>query len=372
MLAARGIPADDGSARLLAVKLADAKARAAGLLYRRAHGDYSPDPDAARFPDPPAPAKPVEAPLTGEALLAMWARERQPARATLEAYRGKFRTLARVLGFDDLRRVRPEEVARFKQARLGEGRDAGTVADDVLACGAVCRWAARNRILPDNPFAGMAPKVDRRGPARREPYSDEEAKRILTAAREAEGALRWLPWLLCFTGARIGELADLRRGDVRQEAGADILDIRPTAERAGKNATMQRMIPLHPAVLAEGFLDYLAALPAEPAGPLFPDLKPNKAGSRTEAASTNLARWVRRAAGIKDKPKAPAHSWRHRMEDELRKVRALPEVVDAITGRHNPRNAGAGYGKGFRGMPDEVLKDLARIPSPISLGPQKL
>jgi hypothetical protein len=54
------------------------------------------------------------------------------------------------------------------------------------------------------------------------------------------------------------------------------------------------------------------------------------------------------------------------MEDELRKVRAPAEVVDAITGRHNPRNAGAGYGRGFRGMPAEVLKELERIPSPVS------
>ncbi len=54
------------------------------------------------------------------------------------------------------------------------------------------------------------------------------------------------------------------------------------------------------------------------------------------------------------------------MEDELRKVRALPEVQDAITGRHNPKNAGAGYGRGFRGMPAEVLKDLARVPNPLA------
>jgi hypothetical protein len=80
---------------------------------------------------------------------------------------------------------------------------------------------------------------------------------------------------------------------------------------------------------------------------------PTKEPVRAEAL---LAAWTAEAK--------PAHSWRHRMEDELRRVRALPEVMDAITGRHNPRNAGAGYGKGFRAMPDEVLKDLGRIPSP--------
>jgi hypothetical protein len=52
------------------------------------------------------------------------------------------------------------------------------------------------------------------------------------------------------------------------------------------------------------------------------------------------------------------------MEDELRKARAPAEVQDAITGRHNPRNAGAGYGKGYRGMSDETLKELRKVPLP--------
>ncbi len=64
-------------------------------------------------------------------------------------------------------------------------------------------------------------------------------------------------------------------------------------------------------------------------------------------------------------------SWLLRMQDELREVRALPEMVDAITSRHNPQNAGDGYGHGFRGMPEEVIKDLARILSPCSTYPDQ-
>lgn len=365
-----GFAPDAGSVLRLAVALHGTKLKAAETLGRRAEGDYSPDAHAATFPPldsaasiPPTSAHPE--PLTGDALVEAWAAEARPAASTRKSYGGAFRRLANVLGFDDVRRVTPEDVARFKEARLAAGRDPGTVADEVLAAGAVCRWAVKNRKLTDNPFAGMAPKVNRRGPAPRDPYSDEEAKRILVAARQETGALRWLPWLLCFTGARLGELAELRRGDVRKEAGVTILDIRPTEARAGKNDTMQRMIPLHPAVVAEGFLGYVAKLPEKPDGPLFPDIPPDPHGSRVTPAQTRLGRWVRNTVGIKDPKKAPAHSWRHRMEDELRKVRALPEVQDAITGRHNPRNAGAGYGKGFRGMPDEVMKELERVPSPV-------
>ncbi|TCZ64457.1 hypothetical protein EXY23_07365 [Roseicella aquatilis] len=372
-LAERGIAADGDSLRRFTVELWATKRKAAATLQRRAMGDYAPDPNLASFPveEPKAPGKPradALAPLTGEALLDAWAAEAHPSPATRRKYAATFRHLTRILGFDDVRRITVEDVVRFKTVRLSqEGRDPGTVADDVLAAGAVCKWATTNRLLPSNPFAGLAPKVNRRGPAAREPYDDAEAACILKAARASEdGWLRWLPWLLCFTGARIGELVELRRGDVRQEAGVWLLDVKPTEQREGKNATFQRLLPLHPAVIAEGFLGYVGGLPADPGGPLFPSLRPDPRGSRIGPATTQLGRWMRDKVGITDPRKAPAHSWRHRMEDELRKVRALPEVQDAITGRHNPRNAGAGYGKGYRGMPEEVLRDLERIPSPLS------
>lgn len=308
--------------------------------------------------------KPAE-PLTAEKLLAAWEAEARPAKSTLKKYRGVFRRLSLFLGFDDVWRITAEDVARFKPARLEAGISPGTVADDVLAAGAVCSWAAKNRLLPANPFVGLAPRAARRGPEPRAPYDNAEAKTILKAARTELGWLRWLPWVLAFTGARISELVELKRGDVRQEAGVWIFDIRPHEGRQGKNATFQRMLPVHPALEAEGFLDYVATLPADPKGPLFPTIPPDPAGSRVSPATTRHGEWMREKVGIKDPQKAPAHSWRHRMEDSLRKARVPEEVVDAITGRHNPRNAGADYGWGFRRMPAEVLKELAKVPSPV-------
>jgi integrase len=366
-LAGRGIAADAGSVRSFARELFFTKRKAAAILKRRAEGDYSPDPALVTFPaeaKQEAPKATALPPLKGEALLDAWEAERRPSAATRRKYAGTFRQLASVLGFDDVRRITPQDVVKFKQARFAEGRDPGTIEDDLRAAGTVCKWATKNLMLPGNPFEGLAPKANRRGPAPRAPYDDREAARILTAARSEKGWLRWLPWLLCFTGARISEIVELRRGDVRQEGGVWLLDVKPTDQRQGKNATFQRLIPLHPAVIAEGFLDYVATLPSDPAGPLFPSLPPDPRGSRVGPATTRLGRWVRKRLGITDPAKAPAHSWRHRMEDELRKARAPAEVQDAITGRHNPRNAGAGYGIGFRGMPAEVLRELEKVPSP--------
>jgi integrase len=372
ILRSRGIPADPDSIRGFAIALHHTKFRVTQVLKMRAEGNYAPDPTLETFPTPPdrnPPQRKGRPTLPAEDLVKAWAAERNPSEATLTKYRRTFRHLARILGFDDVRRITPEDVVTFKQARAAEKIDPGTIADDVLAAGTVCNWATKNKMLTTNPFAGLAPKVLRRGPARREPYTDDEAKRILLAARSETGWLRWGPWLLAFTGARVSEFADMRRGDVRQEGGIWIFDVRPIGVREGKTDNFQRMIPIHPAIIAEGFLDYVDGLPATPSGPLFPSLSPDPSGSRTIPGTSKMGRWIRGAkVGIKDPKKAPNHSWRHRIEDELRKVRALPEVQDAITGRYNPRNAGDGYGKGFRGMPDQVLADLRKIPSPLSKG----
>ncbi|HEV7268741.1 MAG TPA: DUF6538 domain-containing protein [Falsiroseomonas sp.] len=363
-LAERGVSSDADSLWRFAYEFFHTKRRAFALLARRAEGDYSQDQQAARYPALPSKAPDAEQ-LKGEELLEAWAAERQPSRATLKTYRGTFRNIARILGFDDVRRITVEHVVRFKEARLREGRDPGTVADDIFAAGAACGWAVKNRKLASNPFEGLAPKVSRRGPAPVAPYNDDDAVKTLQAARNEKGWLRWAPWLMCFSGARVSEIAALRRSHVRQEAGVWILDIRPTNERAGKNDIAQRMVPLHPAVIEEGFLYYVAALPSDSEGPLFPGIRPDPSGSRVVPATTKIGRWMRTKVGITDPRKAPSHSWRHRMQDELRRVRALPEVVDALTGRYNPRNAGDGYGIGFRGMPDELLKEVQKVPSPV-------
>jgi integrase len=303
--------------------------------------------------------------LAGQ-LLRAWAAERKPSPATLTKYARAFAQVARITGFEDLQQIGAGDVVKFKQRRLNAGIAPETVADDVFACSAVCKWAVANQLLPSNPFTGLAPKLIRRSSSRRQGYTDEEARRILTAAREEAGWLRWAPWLLCFTGARVGELAEMRREHIQQDGGVWILNLVPTALHRGKNETFQRMIPLHPAVIEEGFLDYVAKLQCRLSEPLFPDLPPDPRGGRVTPATSRMARWMRRVVRIDDPRKAPSHSWRHRMEDELRKVRASAEVQDAITGRHNPRNAGAGYGIGFRGMPRETLAELSSIPCPVT------
>ena len=187
------------------------------------------------------------------------------------------------LGHGDASRVTAEDVVAFKEARLAAGVSTKTVANDINELSPLWRWAKRNRKLAfaENPFAGVAPLKRVTSETAREPYTDVEARRLLEAARAQSGLLRWLPWLLCFTAGRLGEIVQSHKEDVALINGVQVgwsLHIHANGPgRSLKNPQSRRHVPLHPALIAEGFLDYLHALPK--GSPLFPDVGLDKFGT---------------------------------------------------------------------------------------------
>ena len=128
-----------------------------------------------------------------------------------------------------------------------------------------------------------------------------------------------------------------------------------------KNIGSVRRLPLHPAVIEEGFLHYVRSLPKD--GPLFPDLKPDRFGRRGGNGTKTIGRWVR-SLGITDKRKAPNHSWRHRFKDVCRAAGIPKEIHDALTG-HVSGEVGDRYGS--EGYPLKRLAEaVKKLPSPVS------
>lgn len=93
----------------------------------------------------------------------------------------------------------------------------------------------------------------------------------------------WVPALALYTGARVQELAQFHTEDVEEVAGIWGLHIaaRFPGQRL-KNRQSKRFIPIHPALLEAGFLEYVSQVRKELGdGPLFPGLgaKPGDAVS---------------------------------------------------------------------------------------------
>jgi integrase len=181
----------------------------------------------------------------------------------------------------------------------------GTIRNDLSECSAIWTWGVRNGKTATNPFAGISPPKERGNRRQRRAFTEAEAVTILTAARANRGFMRWLPWVCCLTGARISEICQATKDDVDTIDGiADEGDADDDSPRSLKNEDSRRNVPVHPALIAEGFLAYVAGPPAR--SPLFPDAKPDRVcGIRATNAGKKVSRWLKLDLKITDERISP-------------------------------------------------------------------
>ena len=390
ILAERGIVADTTAVRAVSQALWLAKVQLSETMMRRATGDYGRDNYAARFPDaanlPVKPERPIkrskETPsVSFDDIVNGWARDaghNPDAKPTPRPYYDRVRTAARLaafLGHNEAAGVTKAEAVRWKADMHARGKAAATVANDLSEMSAVWKWAIAHGQATENPFAGiLPPKKARNRKATRRPFTEAEAGTILAAARLESGALRWLPWVLAATGARLSEVCQGVKGDVIERDGLPFLRIHADdetraageAQRSVKNEGSERMVPIHPRLAAEGFLAYVAALPA--GSPLFPNIPPDKLfGQRGTSAQKLMGRWLRNKLNITDKKISPSHSWRHWFIDKARTAGMHPEIRNAITGHADDGNESHRYGLGWKALPQVLADAMAKIAFPAEL-----
>lgn len=175
-------------------------------------------------------------------------------------------------------------------------------------------------------------------------YTDDEARKNLIAARlHKDPVIRWTPWIGQFTGGRISEICGAPAKAVSKKDGIWCIFIDPKnreKKETLKNTESARDVPLHPALIEEGFLKYVESLDRN--GPLFPNLPPDMYGKRGGNGSKRVSRWVRGVVGIKDLEIQPTHAWRHRLGKVMKDLRIEKGIRYAIRG-HTMSDAGEGY-----------------------------
>lgn len=379
LLTEQGIEADEASVTRLTVALWDAKIDLAETMERRAGGDWSARVHHERFPEPAgsaasAPALSAAAPF--DALLTGWASDHGHdvnavpiARAVYDRKRTLER-LANFLGHRDGSKVTKADAVRWKEEMQGRSLAVATVRNDLSEMSAIWTWGVRNDKLTVNPFEGVSPPKEKGRKRYRRAFSNDEAVAILTAARENKGYMRWLPWVCCLTGARLSEICQSSKEDVMQIGGVWVLRIHDEGDHDGdglrslKNEDSRRSVPLHPALQAEGFLAYVAGLPARSA--LFPDAKPDKVfGNRATSAGRKVSRWLKDTLAITDPRISPNHSWRHFFIGACRGVSMNSEVRSALTGHSAKMDESAQYGDGMKAFVQVLADALATIPCPV-------
>jgi integrase len=175
-------------------------------------------------------------------------------------------------------------------------RMSGVTVDNYLAnMSAIFVWAQKRDYVNRNPAKGLSDgataAVERRG------FDETELTILfngLSKERQENHWRFWVPALGLYTGARLNEICQLESGDFAVHDEIPYLRL-TTYDQTGakkasanlKSAASKRNIPLHPALIQAGALDFLKS---RPLGRIFPELPKGPNGGYSHDASKWFAR----------------------------------------------------------------------------------
>ncbi len=326
------------------------------------------EPHAAPVPEP-KPAMKVAGCSTAT-VIGLWKIKRGDNQPKQRAIDGRASKMAKFLAWaqkpHDLTLVTSAEVQGYKEYLLATYPPPSNVPRDHLTdiC-ALFRVADENRKFDGLPGGNPAAKITlppKRKGLTRLAFTEAEAKKILLAARESpEPIIRWGMPLMCYLGAIIEEIADALVCHVKLVEGIWCFEItsknRTTivdGEIVTANLKTQfrdRLLPLHTALIGEGFLDRVEAVRRQYGenAPLFPEIAPDKYGQRNTKASSLTMEFLRGGIGIENETDPDtgrvtalrdSYSWRHRFASRLQDTThvegSTPERRRFLTGHAAP------------------------------------
>jgi integrase len=373
LLIEEGIAIDGATRNRLLKEAQRAWEQATEQQWKRSLGDFSPDPDAERFPDWTPKAKPraTNSGPTISDLFENWKKDHLAngkSETSVGDFARKLDALKEYLGHEEVERISPREISEWTDhLRHEQGLTAKTVGGKYLAAvKAIFKLAHSKYLIQSDPAKNVSIIIPKKVRSRSRGFTDAEAKQVLSAANEVfeqpsnmahynKLACRWVPWICAYTGARAGEITQLRREDLTFANGIPQLTITP--EAGSVKAGLYREVPVHPHLQEVGLLDFIGSAKR---GYLFHSggSTPTEAVKRSGNARDKIAVWVRESAGITDERIQPNHAWRHRFKTVGRNADIDPEYLGAIQG-HAGRSAGEDYGE----YPVEMLyREICKLP----------
>lgn len=361
VLRRRGLVVDEGTRSRLLPLIATVMGEAHQVNLKKAQGDYSDSGETNKYPEfrpgrEAASKAQANAALTFTAIIDEEERRRSsgkegkpiPAR-TVRKFRNAADDFAQFRGSEDARTVIPEEVDGWKHNLLKEGElSNNTIAQRLQNLRTVMQWGQQHTL--GKLYTGVNPVDVVKRPEKRGVRSEDrtltlaEARTILRTARtETVPTLRWLPWMMAYSGARVSEVAQLLPEDFVKVEGRWFYALTTKGRKTLKNEHSIRKVPVHPNLIAEGLLEFVEGRKGAPGSRLF-----------KQSAQQDLSVWVRGKVGVTRKEAAPNHGWRHLFEDMALDGGMSVSAKLYITGRASGSSAD-GYGKS-----EAMLPGLAR------------
>jgi integrase len=224
-------------------------------------------------------------------------------------------------------------------------------------------WAVKQDMIPQSPAVVLVDHDKGRKQDKRAAFDDADVSRFLEYIGDAGGEpwLWWIPRILALSGMRLGEVAQLRKCDVREERGVLVFDVNGEDGKELKTDASRRLVPVHPRLVDLGLPAFVAA---QPDGFLWPQrlrVTANPSKGNFDRLSRLLNDRLNRA-GITDRRKV-IHSFRHTVATRLKEADIQDFTISEILG-HEVGNITTGrYGK--RVSPARLLDALSKLSLPI-------
>lgn len=218
-------------------------------------------------------------------------------------------------------------------------------------------WAQSRGYVDENPFHRLRVRKALCND-RRYQFSSNDLVLIFSMSDYQRGKFLhsyyyWLPLLLRFTGARLNELCQLYKQDLVYVDGiwGIMICARHTGQRL-KNDSSTRFIPLHPALVSRGFIEFVKSRRNER---VFSEL-PLVNGYY----SHNASKWfARRRESLGLGKGRDAHSFRHTFVDELKQSGTPIEVIQELVGHSSNSVTTAVYSRSYK--PEVLLNALSHL-----------
>lgn len=233
--------------------------------------------------------------------------------------------------------IQPEQKTTSKTAR-----------DRLIWVKSLLHFAAQDlALIRQSPWNGI--DIDFKTVNKRRPWSLDElahlfnqplhlAYELPAEAKAGKDAAYWIPLLGLFTGARLGEIAQLRVRDVQTDSPVPLLSITNEGEtQRVKTKAGIREVPVHSQLIRLGFLDYARQVRSSNNESLWPDL-----ATRVEKAGGYFSQWFggyRRSLGFGSRP--DFHCFRHTVRTQMAEAGVQEGVIDRLVGHEVKGSVGA-------------------------------
>lgn len=189
------------------------------------------------------------------------------------------------------------------------------------------KWALEEKRkwgIDANPFTGFGQATNHK--TTRRPFTHDELRALLnhpdfTTRQFTNSYAFWLIPLAAYTGARLGELAqldlkdfvnvgDIPCIDINDIDAVEIVEGKDGKKKRVKNQNAKRLVPLHSELIRIGILRHVEQLRQTDQQHLFPELSRKRRNGAADAASKWFQRF-RKTVGVAAKQETVFHSFRH-------------------------------------------------------------